>query len=70
MRASSVFERQKSGENGIVILFLMFQFIQEGDNTLAVKLSNKEFVSRWYPGAGLYRNVSLENKESIDQWGQ
>jgi beta-galactosidase len=43
----------------IVIFILFSQFIQEGDNTLAVKLSNKEFASRWYPGAGLYRNVSL-----------
>lgn len=40
-------------------------------NTLAVKLTNKGLSSRWYPGAGLYRNVSviLKNKESIDQWG-
>lgn len=47
-------------------------FIQEGVNTLSVKLTNKEFASRWYPGAGLYRKVSLivKNKESIDQWGQ
>ena len=43
----------------------------EGKNTLAVKLSNKEFSSRWYPGAGLYRPVSLiiKNPESINQWG-
>ena len=43
----------------------------EGKNTLAVKLSNKEFSSRWYPGAGLYRPVSLiiKNSESINQWG-
>lgn len=40
-------------------------------NTLAVKLTNRELSSRWYPGAGLYRNVRviLKNKESIDQWG-
>jgi len=43
----------------------------EGKNTLAVQLTNKEFSSRWYPGAGLYRPVSLviKNAESIDQWG-
>jgi beta-galactosidase len=29
------------------------------NNTLSVKLTNKEFASRWYPGAGLYRNVSV-----------
>ena len=43
----------------------------QGKNTLAVKLSNKKFSSRWYPGAGLYRPVSLiiKNPESINQWG-
>ncbi|AUC86604.1 beta-galactosidase [Polaribacter sp. ALD11] len=40
-------------------------------NTLAVKLTNKSLSSRWYPGAGLYRNVRIitKNKESIKQWG-
>jgi beta-galactosidase len=40
-------------------------------NTLAVKLTNKGLSSRWYPGAGLYRNVRIitKNKESINQWG-
>ena len=28
-------------------------------NTLAVRLENREQSSRWYPGAGLYRNVHL-----------
>ncbi len=28
-------------------------------NTLAVRLENRPFSSRWYPGAGLYRNVHL-----------
>jgi len=51
--------------------FDVTDFLQTGENTLAVKLSNKDFASRWYPGAGLYRKVSLiiKNKESIDQWG-
>jgi beta-galactosidase len=51
--------------------FDITDFISSGENTLAVKLTNKEFASRWYPGAGLYRKVSLiiKNKESIDQWG-
>nr|WP_235982438.1 DUF4982 domain-containing protein [Gelidibacter maritimus] len=41
------------------------------DNILAVRLSNREKSSRWYPGAGLYRNVRVivKNKNSIDQWG-
>ncbi|MBG7631643.1 MAG: beta-galactosidase, partial [Bacteroidetes bacterium] len=51
--------------------FDITEFMTEGVNTLAVKLTNKEFASRWYPGAGLYRKVSVivKNKESIDQWG-
>ncbi|MGJ5642012.1 glycoside hydrolase family 2 TIM barrel-domain containing protein [Formosa sp. S-31] len=45
--------------------------LKQGENTLAVQASNPEFSSRWYPGAGIYRNVSLivKNQESIDQWG-
>lgn len=66
---------QKVGEWAYGYSYFYFdvsQFIQEGANTLSVKLTNKEFASRWYPGAGLYRKVSLivKNKESIDQWGQ
>ena len=51
--------------------FDVSEFIQDGENTLAVEVSNKEFASRWYPGAGLYRKVSVivKNKESINQWG-
>ncbi len=30
-----------------------------GDNLIAVKLNTKKWDSRWYPGAGLYRNVWL-----------
>ncbi|WP_308990789.1 glycoside hydrolase family 2 TIM barrel-domain containing protein [Mariniflexile litorale] len=51
--------------------FDISEFLKTGDNTLAVKLTNKEYASRWYPGAGLYRKVSLiiKNEESINQWG-
>ena len=51
--------------------FDVSEFINEGENTLAVKLKNEAYASRWYPGAGLYRNVSviIKNKESINQWG-
>ncbi|WP_449426755.1 DUF4982 domain-containing protein [Pedobacter roseus] len=40
-------------------------------NLLAVHLKNMAKSSRWYPGAGLYRNIHLIIKEekSIDQWG-
>lgn len=42
-----------------------------GDNLLAVHLRNVGESSRWYPGAGLYRKVTIivKNAESIDQWG-
>lgn len=51
--------------------FDVSEFITEGENILAVQLSNEAYASRWYPGAGLYRNVSviIKNKESINQWG-
>jgi beta-galactosidase len=41
------------------------------DNTLAVKLENLEEGSRWYPGAGLYRNVHIitTNDSHIPVWG-
>lgn len=40
-------------------------------NSIAVNLSNVGLSSRWYPGAGLYRNVKIiiKNKNSIDHWG-
>lgn len=40
-------------------------------NKLAVHLSNRPKSSRWYPGAGLYRNVHLivKDEKSIEQWG-
>jgi len=47
------------------------QLVVDEVNTLAVQLTNVASSSRWYPGAGLYRNVRIivKNKESIDQWG-
>jgi beta-galactosidase len=41
------------------------------NNHLAVRLENKEQSSRWYPGAGLYRNVHLiiTNKIHVPVWG-
>lgn len=43
----------------------------EGKNSLAVRLENKPESSRWYPGAGLYRNVHLViNQDAyIPTWG-
>ena len=42
-----------------------------GKNVLAVRLENKANSSRWYPGAGLYRNVRLiaTNQVWVKQWG-
>ena len=41
------------------------------NNTLAVRLENRPQSSRWYPGAGLYRNVHLVINEDahIPTWG-
>ena len=40
-------------------------------NTLAVRLENKPQSSRWYPGAGLYRNVHLitTGNVHVPVWG-
>jgi beta-galactosidase len=45
--------------------------IHPGKNELVVELENKVKQSRWYPGAGLYRNVHLikTNKIHIPTWG-
>ena len=40
-------------------------------NQVAIRLDNPPSSSRWYPGAGLYRNVWLTKTSEIqvDQWG-
>lgn len=45
--------------------------LKSSGNLLAIQLNNRPQSSRWYPGAGLYRNVHLiiKDKTSIDQWG-
>ncbi|PTQ96653.1 beta-galactosidase [Mucilaginibacter yixingensis] len=45
--------------------------IPGGDNQLAIRLDNPPASSRWYPGAGIYRNVWLnkQNKIHVSQWG-
>jgi len=66
---------KKIGEWGYGYSYFYFdisEYILAGEeNVLAVKLTNRGLSSRWYPGAGLYRNVSIivKNRESIDQWG-
>ena len=42
-----------------------------GDNVLAIRLDNLPNSSRWYPGAGIYRNVWLTKTSPVyvGQWG-
>lgn len=44
---------------------------RDQENLLAVRLENKPFASRWYPGAGIYRKVQLIVKDQVHftQWG-
>ncbi|HTM93610.1 MAG TPA: beta-galactosidase GalB [Flavisolibacter sp.] len=43
----------------------------DGDNQIAIRLDNPNSSSRWYPGAGIYRNVWLTkvNPVHVAQWG-
>lgn len=45
--------------------------VAPGSNTMEVQLENFERASRWYPGAGLYRNVHLiqTDRVHIPVWG-
>lgn len=45
--------------------------VKPGENLLEVDLENFEKASRWYPGAGLYRNVHVVNTSRlhIPTWG-
>ncbi len=45
--------------------------VKPGENLLEVDLENFEKASRWYPGAGLYRNVHVVNTSRlhIPVWG-
>ena len=52
--------------------FDISEFLKPGEeNLLAVRLENKPFSSRWYPGAGIYRKVQIVVKDEINfkQWG-
>ncbi|KUJ06147.1 uncharacterized protein LY89DRAFT_726730 [Mollisia scopiformis] len=40
-------------------------YMNVGDNLLAIRLDNPVDSSRWYPGAGLYRNVWLVTVDTI-----
>ncbi len=52
--------------------FELTKYVKYGeDNILAVRLENKPESSRWYPGAGIYRNVRLVKTSPIRiaHWG-
>ena len=55
----------------ISFYFDITKFLKEGENTIAVRLENYNSQSRWYPGAGLYRKVSIikTNKTHVKTWG-
>ena len=42
-----------------------------GENLIAVQLTPEDLSSRWYPGAGIYRNTWLEinNPVHVAKWG-
>jgi beta-galactosidase len=47
-------------------------FVKPGENLMEVSLKNMEESSRWYPGAGIYRPVTLiltPQQTRIDDWG-
>ncbi|MFK8266906.1 DUF4982 domain-containing protein [Capnocytophaga cynodegmi] len=65
---------QKAGQwhHGYNTFFLdVTPFVKAKNNSLAVRLENLTQQSRWYPGAGLYRNVHIitKNKTHIPIWG-
>ncbi len=43
----------------------------EGENVIAVKVNPEVLSARWYPGAGIYRNVWMEikNPVHVKHWG-
>lgn len=46
--------------------------LKQGENELIVKVDRSRYIdSRWYPGAGIYRNVTLvtTNKLHVPVWG-
>jgi beta-galactosidase len=52
--------------------FDITNYLEEGkEAVVAVRLENQPFSSRWYPGAGLYRNVRLIVKDEVSfkHWG-
>jgi beta-galactosidase len=46
-------------------------YLKSGNNTIAMRLDNAVDNSRWYPGAGIYRNLWIVkvDKTHVAQWG-
>ncbi len=61
----------KYGYNTFNIDITPYIYEDGRENTLAVRLENLDQSSRWYPGAGIYRPVTLvmTGKTAIEQWG-
>lgn len=61
----------KYGYNAFNIDVTPFIHNDGSDNILAVHLFNINESSRWYPGAGIYRPVTLieTQRQAIEQWG-
>ena len=55
----------------ISFYFDITKFLKPGTNVIAVRLENFNSQSRWYPGAGLYRKVTIikTHKTHIKTWG-
>ncbi|MHC4249345.1 MAG: sugar-binding domain-containing protein, partial [Planctomycetota bacterium] len=51
--------------------FDVTELARAGANVLAVRVDNKPLASRWYPGAGIYRNVRLvvTGPVHVSHWG-
>lgn len=51
--------------------FDVTEFVKAGSNAIRVELENLPGSSRWYPGAGLYRNVHLiqTSETRVPVWG-
>jgi beta-galactosidase len=47
------------------------KFLTQGENLIAIRLENPAESSRWYPGAGIYRNVWLSKCDTVHvgHWG-
>jgi beta-galactosidase len=51
--------------------FDITDFVKPGENLLVVSVDNKPEASRWYPGAGIYRNARFVIMEAVHvaHWG-